>query len=265
MEDNNKTPKIDDDSIVEITEEENSKVLKILGIVVLVALMLFGTVHMFNKKQSEIKDNNQKVTQTIDNNNKKIQEKVENQEVKQGFQTGVVERPEELKKDFVKSVKPEQKEKFDKVKNTPEEFRFISDDIQKSRTDYYREKTGLDSTITSSTATYSEKDGYTSDYNKKYIDGQVLINDKYTLITSEELERFISHEIEKRTNPIYTGKSGEPESVEFVDIIESSYLPEGSEYELPEYTVEFGHSVLGTNRQFIFRVNEEGGIEWVKE
>lgn len=157
----------------------------------------------------------------------------------------------------------------EKVKDTTSEYQFISKEITDARNEYYRTFEGLNETLKSYFP--SAEDGYTSD--KSQMMDKELLSSNYTPVLLEDIESFITHELEKRGNPSYSGGSLE-KLVEDIVITQSQYYGGDSEtlsdIYLPQYTVSFrtfNQDIYQYDdyQSFTFALDEEGNKIWITE
>lgn len=178
-------------------------------------------------------------------------------------------RPESLKKDYRVSLEGDVKEESSGDYAT--EFKQLPDNLKGELVNYYEEIVLLDVTVDGSF--YSEKNGYTSDKSQKG-DGP-LPNEWWIPVTSEEMQVFLAHEIEKALNPSYSGNTDEEASrVSYVNIEETDHVKYvDGEIDLEEYKIEYNvtvgyyahNSETEETLTMSFIVDNDGKIQWLQK
>lgn len=255
MEDKNLQDKINQSYEVKKSKKKNdNKILPTVLIIagIIIAFFVFSNLNKNNNKSldnntktqdkandsSDVKDTkkedeNQTIT-TVDENGKEIKYKIQDTSKDKGDDkktkeekstsgtAGLVKeesknRPKKLNSDYTKYISNEDIDlgEYGIIENprgaigTEDEYIVMDKELNDTRNKYYDVNTGLKD----KTKLYfeSQEDGYI-DY--RYQDDKP----NYVQITSESAESFISHEIEKKINPSYTGKKGEQYDIKDVNI-----------------------------------------------
>lgn len=295
MEDKNKSLKDKLDSSYDIKEGKNKDIKNqaIIGALVLVALIIVffvirnlgGNKNEINNEQIKTQDSIYKEESTVkdkkvtklDEGEKekqyKIQEssekenvpKLASKESKKGTK-GLVKRNNKNRDESLEIGEQNilNKEDFDEgtisgLLNTTLEYILINPDTTQARIDYYNANTMINNELDS--YFLSEEDGYTDDKERKD-------SEKYTSITKESVEKFITHEIEKEINSHYMGGDEKAYLYDIKDInIENFAI--GNEFgnKLNYYTVNYYASDpqsknKSINGSFTFYVDLGGNISW---
>lgn len=264
------------DNIIEKKKKkDNNKKIILAAFGLLILLLLIFFVIKSRKDTGQTTSNNeavQNVSKGKDNLNKQVRiQDIDNKKDKDKFVLKDEDgRPQLLNENFENNFKENLSPKQLKKVNTPDEYKLVDKEITKARNNFYDEQVNLSTQMKN--YAMSKEDGYTSNKKQKY-NGE-LLNDKYVPQTSEDLTSFLSHEIEKRLNPSYSGFSNDEVGlITSLVIEESPYLgPDVPEkVYIPLYEVRIVYSLYKNglyerdkSTYFSFIIDQEGDIQWIE-
>ena len=242
-------------------EDKMKKFALIGGGVLLLAVIIFIVIKVGKGGNQEKVEQNQKIqqeTRVVDNVGK--ENKTEQKE--EVSISNPDERPKEVKEDFADKIEATE----DNIRQigTSDEYKLVDKETTKKRDNFYNERYNLNSQVR--TLIPSVKDGYYSDPSKKG-------TTNYVPRTAEDVTSFLSHELEKRSNPRYVGEdTGEEGTITSLVVKEVQHIADGVDLDvyIPEYQVTYtidryrGDQYIDSDEgYFSFIIDEEGNIKWV--
>ena len=245
-------------------EKNMKKAAFIGGGILLIVAIVFLVIKIAKGGDQEKVEQTQKIqqeTRVADNIGEK--NKTEQKEEKTEISiSNPDERPKEVKEDFADKIELTE-DNIRKI-GTPDEYKLVDKETTKKRDDYYNERNNLKQQIEAFIPPAS--DGYSSDPSKKN-------TPYYVPRTAEDVTSFLSHELEKRSNPKYVGEdTGEEGTITSLVVKEVQYVADGVNLDvyIPEYQVTYtidryrGDQYIDTDEgYFSFIIDEEGNIKWV--
>ena len=242
-------------------EDKMKKFALIGGGVLLLAVIIFIVIKVGKGGNQEKVEQNQKIqqeTRVVDNVGK--ENKTEQKE--EVSISNPDERPKEVKEDFADKI--EHTEDNIRQIGTSDEYKLVDKETTEKRDNYYNERYNLKPQVEALIPPASA--GYTSDPSKRN-------TAYYVPRTAEDVTSFLSHELEKRSNPRYVGEdTGEEGTITSLVVKEVQYIADGVDLDvyIPEYQVTYtidryrGDQYIDSDEgYFSFIIDEEGNIKWV--